>query len=295
MQDLESPGKDGNMPSIDLTLAVNYLPAVEVVIKTAFVTSCLALLSPSDTLGGIAVMVMMVSVDRSLSSAWIMDGNALQFSVLLSWFVNYLRTAAVAPGLALPVATWLWCASSFVLVAEPKSVQEFFVLYGSGAGGRFKQVLPAVGNCFFMGLFAFLPGPTESGLAKIARSLGFVALCVLWVYVVNVWRPRPRQQAAGMCVFTSHAIVARFSPVLYVYGAMAVVYSLACAVAVVWHYVRLHSVSVTVHQVQPGSTAPSPPLPEEPHAGMGTITEEDEEDLEAFFQTAKLQQMKACD
>lgn len=295
MQDLEGGrAQCKEMPSIDLTLAVNYLPAVEVTLKVAFISSCLALLSSTEVFGGFSIMVLMLSIDRSLSNIWILDGNALQFAVLLSWFVNYLRTAAMAPGFVMPMATWLWCVFAFSLVAEPKSVQEFFVLYGSGSGGRIRQIMPALGSSFFVGLFTFLPGPIESGVARIMRSLAFTLLCVLWVYVVNVWRARPRQQAGGMCVFTCHAIIARFCPVLYTQWLVAVLFSVACVVAIAWHYLKLHVVAVAVQP--PSVYSPAPPLPEESHTTvMNTIAEGDEEDLEAYFQTAKLQQLKVCD
>jgi hypothetical protein len=247
---------------------------VEVVLKVALVSVCLALVG-GEMLGLLSILSLMLSVDRSLASTFILDGNALQFTVLLSWFVNHLRASAHAPAFVLPMASVLWYASAFMLVAEPRAVQEFFVLYGVGTGGRVQQLLPALTNNLFVGLFTFLPCADESGGVKVLRSLGFTLLCVLWVYVVGVWRTAPRQAAGGMCAFACHALIARFSPVLYLHWTLAGGYALASLGPMIYHYVALHA-------------APIEEGPKETHK-IGTIAEEDDEDLEAYFQSAKLQ------
>jgi hypothetical protein len=272
------------MPAIDLTLAVNYLPAVECMVKVTLLSCILCLSNVSEHFGAVPVMALMLNIDRALSSARIFDGNAVHYYVLLSWFVNTLRSTAYAPGAVLPVATFLWVAFAFLLVVEPVQVQEFFVLYGQGSGGRLKQVLPAVAGSFFVGLFCFLPVSVESCPFRVARSLAFATLCVAWVYVVAVWKDRPR--GAGLCVFSSHALLARFAPVLYVNAAVAVVYCTACVGMMAFHYVQMHVVTVTVHQHVPVHSEPAP----DTVVSLNTIREEDEEDLEALLRSAKMQQ-----
>ncbi len=41
-------------------------------------------------------------------------------------------------------------------------------------------------------VLAFTHLHDESWIVKSARSVGFDCLCVIWVYVVNVWRPKGR-------------------------------------------------------------------------------------------------------
>ena len=307
MEDKREDAKEA-MPTIDLSLAINYLPAVECICKAAIFAGCLCLVNPAEHLGAFAITSLMLNIDRSLSCARIFDGNSLHFAILLSWFLNSLRSAANAPAWVLPLATWLWCAFGAVLLAEPKVVQEYFVLYGQGGGGRFRQILPALINGFFVGFYAFLPMSVESNAIKMLRTMGFCCLCVCWVYIVTVWRPRPRQQVGGMCVFAMHALIARFSPVLYVYPAVAVLYGLVCASALVYHYVQLHlTAAVSYQSVQePGQCAPichsATPRCQSPDAReeqtvvslneMSTIDEEDEGELEEYFRSA-LQQKQA--
>lgn len=269
------------MPAIDLTLAVNYLPAVECMIKVTILACALCLSNVSENFGAFSVLALALNINRALSNARIFDGNAVQYCVLLSWFVNTIRAGATAPGAVLPVATALWLAFTLSLVVEPPSVQEFFVLYGQGSGGMVKQILPAVVGSFFVGLFAFLPVSVESCPLRVVRSMAFAGLCVCWVYVVTVWRARPRQMG-GLCVFSSHALLARFAPVLYVNAVVAGVYFVFCLGMMVYHYVQLHMVTVTIHQHME--------VMSDQAVTLNTIVEESDEDLEALLRSAKQQQ-----
>ena len=275
MQDKRADGP-GEMPTIDLTLAINYLPAVECFVKVTVLAGALCLANVTEHLGAFSIMAMMLAIDSALSTARIFDGNALQCAVLLSFFVNTLRLAASAPPAVVMSSTGFWALAALLLVVESREVQEYLVLYGQGGGGRLRQILPGVGSSLMIGLFAFLPGQQESSAVKMVRALGFAALCVLWVYVVTVWRALLLQQ--GVCVFASHALITQFAPVLYLHAVVAALYALACVALVVYHHVQLHY------------KAP----PAEPNVTVlntiHTIQEEDEEDLEALLRTAKQQQ-----
>ena len=235
--------------------------------------AALCLANVTEHLGAFSIMAMMLAIDSALSSARIFDGNALQCAVLLSFFVNTLRLAASAPPAVVMSSTGFWALAALLLVVESREVQEYLVLYGQGGGGRLRQILPGVGSSLMIGLFAFLPGQQESSAVKMVRALGFAALCVLWVYVVTVWRALLLQQ--GVCVFASHALITQFAPVLYLHAVVAALYALACVALVVYHHVQLH------YKVLP---APEPSV-----TILNSIQEEDEEDLEALLRTAKQQ------
>lgn len=282
----KSRGDPAAMPAIDLTLAVNYLPAVECMVKVTVLVCALCLFNVTEHLGAIPVLALALNINRALASPRIFDGNAVQYSVLMGWFVHALRLGAYAPGVVLPVATAVWLAFSSALVVEPIQVQEFFVLYGQGPVLR--QVLPALGNSFFIGLFAFLPVSAESCGVLVARSLAFASLCVGWVYVVSVWRARPRQ-ITGPCIFSCHALLARFSPVLYVNAVVACVFVFVCVCMMAYHYVQMHMVTITVHQHMPEGA-----MPDQSHVSLNTIHEEEDEDLEALLRSAKQQQSMGC-
>ena len=229
------------MPPIDLTLAVNFIPAVICLCKAALMAFSLNTLDPGEHLGGFVIFVMVLNIDRAVSCARIFDENAVQCCILASWVINFLRGLAASPRPVGPIATFLWLLFSFLLVVEPRRVQEFFVMYGKGSGGTAKRVLPGIITSVFVLVLAFTHQSHETPIVKGCRTLSFACLCVAWVYIVSIWRPKPRHNGNnGNCVFESHLLLSRFCPVLYVHWIAALVYGLGCLVALVYHYVQIH-------------------------------------------------------
>ena len=258
---------------IDLTLAINYLPAIEFLVKALLLAFSLCLVNPSEHFGAFAVLFMTLTIDRTISPSRIFDGNALQLCVLLSYFVNTLRIAATAPPAVPHIATAVWSMFALTLIVEPKSVQEFFVMYGHGGGGKLHQILPAIIHSTFVGFFAFLPFPLETPNLRILRVACFVTLTVAWVYVVTLWRNRPKHQ--DQCVYTTHALVARFGPLLYFTVIPLVIFFVMSCGIIIYHYCVIHMGHSPIVVV--AKTEEKVPL----------TTIEEEEDLEALFKAAK--------
>lgn len=315
--------KKPSMPPIDLTLAVNFIPAVVCLCKAVLMSFSLSMLDPGEHLGGFVIFVMMLNIDRAVSSARIFDENAVQCCILASWVLNYLRSLAASPKPVAPVATFLWLTFSYCLVLEPRWVQEFFVMYGQGSGGVCKRILPGILTSVFVMVLAFTHLHDESWIVKSARSVGFACLCVTWVYVVSVWRPKPRHN--GGCVFECHLLLSRFCPVLYVHWIVAALYAVGCVAIIVYHYVQIHvvksggltsqtecssctddssslsEVTVMLNEIRNNESvhvagsfntrkAGAPLINmigiDGPVEEMNTIEEEDDEDLEALFRSA---------
>lgn len=318
--------KKPSMPPIDLTLAVNFIPAVVCLCKAVLMSFSLSMLDPGEHLGGFVIFVMMLNIDRAVSSARIFDENAVQCCILASWVLNHLRSLAASPKPVAPIATFLWLVFSYCLVAEPRVVQEFFVMYGHGSGGVFKRILPGIITSAFVMVMAFTHLHDESWIVKSSRSVGFACLCVSWVYVVSVWRPKPRHN--GGCVFECHLLLSRFCLVLYVYWIVAVLYAVGCVALMVYHYIQIHvvksggfsgcgsgglnsecnscvddknslsEVSIMINDIRNSESAVPCSLNtrkalsvnmvgiEGPMEEMNTIDEEDDEDLEAIFRSA---------
>jgi hypothetical protein len=232
------------MPPLDLTLAVNYIPAVVCVAKAVLISFCLCILNPGTHLGGFIVFAMMLNIDRAISSARIFDENAVQLCILAAWVINYLRVASEAGRFLNPVVSFVWVLFSVVLVLEPKAVQELFVLYGQGSGGTIHKIMPAVITSVMVAAISYTPLPVELGAVKAARTIGFASLCVAWVYIVTVWKAKPRHGNNTSCVFETHALIARFCPVLYVNWVLAAVFGVVCIGAMVYHYIRIHVAKV---------------------------------------------------
>ena len=313
MADLILPhtcSKKPPMPPLDLTLAINYIPAVVCLAKAVLISFCLCILNPGTHLGGFIIFAMLLNIDRAVYCARIFDENAVQLCILAAWVINYLRVASEASRFINPVVSGVWAAFGVVLTLEPKAVQELFVLYGHGSGGTVHKIMPAVITSVFVAAVSYTPLPVEQGAIKSARAIGFACLCVAWVYVVSVWKAKPRHNKSS-CVFETHALIARFCLVLYVDWMLAAVFGAWCVACLAYHYVQIHVVkddskhgahyesiyadvrnnSLTVPLVNNNNNTSSPitmdlQIPVSSQIEMAPIEEEDDEALEAYFRSA---------
>ena len=282
---------------IDLTLAVNFIPAVVCLCKAALISFTLCLLTPGEHLGGFVVFAIVLNLDRAISSGKILDESSVQCCILASWVINFLRALALSPGLVDPIATFFWVCFGYSLVLEPKWIQEFFVIYGKGV--LFRRILPGVFTSLFVVVMAFTPLKEETGVVKSSRAMCFASLCVAWVYIVGVFKPK------GNSVFECHLLLSRFCPILYIQWAVAAFYAVGCVFILVYHY--FHNIPF-IHNVDEENLnhliPKSDPLNHSTNSNSNStnsnstnsnstsvnslitpIVEEDE-DLEAYFRTA---------
>ena len=276
---------------IDLSLAVNYLPAVECSLKGIFLCFVLVFISPGDHLGVYTIMSLLLNIDRVISRTRIFDGNALLCTVLASHVINFLRAGvAPVPFLIGPFVTLIWLACSVVLITEPEVVRGYLA-----DKARLRRILPALVTGFGIGSLAFTPMPAESMGLKFVRSLGFLMLCVIWVYVIGVWRRNSMNESFNQ------NLIAKFCPFLFVQLGYMLFFLLICFCLLAFHVSRDSHVS-------PSVSSPAPPPTPGPHVAvsvsrqsmsvpvpasgaMHTIQEEgpggeDKEDLETFFKMA---------
>jgi hypothetical protein len=250
----------------------------------------LAFISPGEHLGVYTIMSLLLNIDQVISHRRIFDGNALLCTILASHVINFLRAGVTTSPFFLAVfVSIVWVSCSVLLVTEPPFLTEYLT-----ERNMLKRVLPSLVTGFGIGFLAFTPLHTEALGLKFARSLGFLLMCVVWVYMIGVWRRN------GMNDTFSQNLIATFCPVLFVPVGFMIVFMLVCFSLLAYHMSRETSLSST--QAPPGqqgsvSAAPArqqgpPPVPPSPRPGsMHTIQEEapsvdDDEDLEAYFKMA---------
>ena len=293
------------MPGIDLSLAINYLPAVDCLSKTISIVSSLAFVSEQHDLGAFLIIALMLNIDRVFACTRIFDGNAILCTVLGSWIVNFLRVAADAPQFLNPFVTVVWCFGALCLLLEPVKLRPFIrseadqsshggswsasarvdVSADGARAGRLKRIVPVIMTTVCVGSIAFTRMDREGWAVRFGRSLSFSVLCVVWVYLVGVWR-----RSGGVLNTFTQNLVGRFCPVLFVNAVCAVLFAGACLVGFGYLYYDMHrpppgpgsSAAVTAQDYdevceEPGEEGP-----------MMTITEEEtDEDLEACFRMAR--------
>lgn len=291
------------MPGIDLSLAVNYIPAVECLSKTVAIVSTLAFVDERHDLGAFLIIALMLNVDRVFACTRIFDGNAVLCTLLGSWIINFLRVSSEAPKFLNPLVTTVWCCFALCLLMEPGQLKPFIlseseqgslggwgaseridVSPGGGRIGRLKRIAPVLATTVCVGAIAFTRMEQEGWAVRFGRSMSFSVLCVIWIYLVGVWR-----RSGGVLNTFTQNLIGRFCPVLFVNSVCAVFFSLASLVGLgylyyLMHYVPLSSPSSVTSESREESVAQGPIM-------TTIIEEENDEDLEAYFRSARQGQM----
>ena len=289
--------KEEGMPGIDLSLAVNFIPAVECLTKTVAIVASMAFVAEQHDLGAFLVIALMLNLDRVFVCTRIFDGNAVLCGILGSWVINFMRVASEAPGFVNPLVTVVWAAFALGLLLEPVRLKPFILpeaeqsVHGSwgasvrvdvsadgGRACRLRRLVPVLVTTLCVGCIAMTRMDREGWAVKFGRSLSFSVLCVVWVYLVGVWR----RSGGAFNTFTQN-LVGRFCPVLFVNSACAAVFAVACLVALGYLYYDMQ-LPPSAGQHEGREASPEPEL-----GGLMPSIAEDEadEDLEACFRLAK--------
>jgi len=237
--------------SIDLSLAVNYLPACSCAVKSFLLSLALCgahSLRAAPAYVGVGALLVF---DRLVQGrACILDGS----SVLMGIFAAHVVCEVQESQSAHPYPAWMHWAF-LALSAEWVGLSGCRLYLCSG--GQIRTAVPAssrraaqqwefLASCAHVVLCAFYraPQPEPRGV-RISRHMGFVCLCVCWMYVIGIYLRRVTHVAADSAVhFASF-----FWPVLYVHPYVAAAY--ACAVLA----------SVALHMRPPPLYSPAAPEP----------------------------------
>jgi hypothetical protein len=210
---------------IDLTLAVNYLPACVCAMQSVLLSVALCALHSVNLLPAFVPVCLLLVMDRARPRRLrIFDGSAVLFSIFLSHCVAAMQEFA-ASGLH------LWPSVHAVLSVEWPCTSLYFLLRPPSARDVFSLRVCLGCACLRVSCFAFLfrPESAEHRVVRLGRDLAFAGLCLQWTYIVGLYRRRlghqPTESAAHYAVY--------FWPVLYVHAYAALAYALLAFAVVV--------------------------------------------------------------
>ncbi len=150
-----------------------------------------------------------------------------------------------------------------------------------------KRIVPILATSVCVGTIAFTQMESEGWAVRFGRSLSFSALCVVWVYLVGVWR----RSGGAFNTFTQN-LIGRFCPVLFVNAVCASLFVAACLVGLGYLYFEMHRSPPGPAQAASGEDyrevcMNGAQAPLECGQMMATVEEETEEDLEACLRLAR--------
>lgn len=243
---------------IDLTLAVNYLPACACAVQSVVLSVVLCALHSVNLLPAFVPLCLLLVMDRARPRRLrIFDGSAVLFSIFFSHCVAAMQEFA-ASGLH------LWPSVHAVLSVEWPCTSLYFLLRPPSSRDLFSLRVCLGCACFRVSCFAFLfrPESAEHRLVRLGRDLAFAGLCLQWTYIVGLYRRRlghqPTESAAHYAVY--------FWPVLYVHAYAACGYALLAFAVVVLQLQQQEPLSCGLGFASSGSQGASPRSAQHPTA-----------------------------
>lgn len=262
------------MKKVDLSLAVNYVPACLCLCKALILMFLLgAIPSGEEIRGGYIPLAGMLYLDRLVMRNMIFDGNAILLALYFANVHAAVRATSVRQTYPLFVAGLhvCWAGMCLTLLAEPGKVRWWLEKRAQAS-----KVVPVLFMIMVLVGTAYVHAPMESGGVRLCRALGFTLLAFAWIYLVGIHTAHGIEYLKD----TSSQFVTRLAPVLYSPIWLAALFVPASVAALAWHYsLRFETAGVLQEVVvcQP---------PEPPKAEGGSLASE-EAQLHELFRQAK--------
>lgn len=247
-----------SMQAVDLTLAVNYLPACACLVKLILFLIALAMVPPGEEiLGGYMILAAGLYLDRTLAHNIIFDGNAILVAVFVSNVHAAIRASAssMAPSLVvMGVGHLIWAAGCAILIADPPLIRQLIMESHPLNAKRLPpggKLAPVCTMLVATVTTAHFRGELEPAPVRACRALGFTLVSFAWIYIVGIHS----SQGVGYLKENSWQFIARLAPILY---SPIWVVTLFCP-AIAWALVMQHS-SRQKQAQSPYQYSPLPPV-----------------------------------
>lgn len=238
------------MQTVDLTLAVNYLPACGCLIRLIVLILALSLVpTGEEILGGYLVIAAALYLDRSLTFKVIFDGNAILMAVFLANVHAVIRATSSMRAYApiTGVAHLIWGAACTLLIADPPILQQ--AMDKRGAANKLAPVSAMLVNIV---LSAYFHCELEPISIRACRAVSFTLLAFAWIYVIGIHS----SQGVGYLKENNWQFITRLAPMLY--SPMWV--SILFCPAIIWALTTHHSSRQKQPSCSPNTYAPLLPV-----------------------------------
>lgn len=269
--------------NVDLTLAVNYLPACACLGKMLIFMLALTAIPFESEVDGHIILAAVLYMDRLAARNIIFDANAVLLAV---FFANvHAAVRAISQHRAY---SWLvdgmflfWSMGCLVLIWDPPPVKRVF-----DRRVNLAKVVPVLLMLLLVVAISHFHCPLESGGVRGCRAVAFTLLSFAWVYIVGIHSVHGIEYLKdNSCQF-----VARLSPVLYATPWIAAVFGVMATGGFVALFLRMAAApSHAVPSVASDDLEKQAPPPAPPAVKLPPKADESEEEL---FRQAKNQSLR---
>jgi hypothetical protein len=269
--------------TVDLRLAVNYLPACACLGKTLVLMLAIGQIPAGEEVDCLISLAAMLYIDRLITRNMIFDANAILLALYFANVHSHIRAVSThrAYGGLVDGMFLCWAMGSVVLISEPQVVKNILE-----RRARATRLGPVLLMLFVISAIAHFQAPLEPAGVRACRAVTFTLLAFAWIYIVGIHTTRGIEYLKeNSCQF-----VAQLSPVLYVSLWIAVAFTLAASAGLVVQYMRLQQKSLPAEQ-PPAHHAPPVAVVVEP--APAPSEEPSPEQVSELFRLARMQQQRA--
>lgn len=259
---------------VDLTLAVNYLPACACLCKLFLLMLAIGLVQPGDEVrGGYIPLATTLYIDRVVTRNLIFDANAILLAVFFANVHATVRDASPKEGY------WFfmwglhtcWIVHCLTLIYEPSRIRWFMEKRVQAS-----KAVPLLLLLMILTGTAYIHCPLEPAPFRACRAMAFTLLSFTWIYVVGIHS----SQGLEYLKETSSQFIVRLAPVLYSPPWLTGFFLVGAVAGLVLQYSR------RFQPCEPPSTPEEPPAPPAPVEVRPSEPLDDQ--LQELFRQAKL-------
>jgi hypothetical protein len=208
---------------IDLALASSYAPACLCIVKVVLLLATHSIMTflGVESINVFFMLLCVMYIDKCLYDVYIIDSNACALCVLAAVACNVFRLENDSLLDEVPHASvigLLWSVFALIITTGVPL----------GAKRLQQDVVQLVPTTMFFILHTFTHIEHFNDLDAWCRGVGFLLLCVVWVYTLNIEELR---KARGKSLLPC---VIRFTPVLFIHLPVACLFFFSTVVAITW-------------------------------------------------------------
>lgn len=244
---------------VDLTLAVNYLPACACLCKLFLLMLAIGLVQPGDEVrGGYIPLAATLYIDRAITRNLIFDANAILLAVFFANVHATVRDASPKEGywFFLWGLHMCWITQCLMLIYEPNRIRWFLEKRVQAS-----KAIPLLLLLMVLTGTAYIHCPLEPAPFRACRAMAFTLLSFTWIYVVGIHT----SQGLEYLKETSSQFIVRLAPVLYSPPWLTGFFLVGAVAGLVLQYSRRFQPpepsSAPEEQASPAQTAPPEPRP----------------------------------
>jgi len=229
---------------VDLSLAINYLPACTCFVKMVLFMTCVISITQGEEIWLFFILSFLLYMDRLIWRNIIFDSNSILLAVFHSNVYRLVRSVAPITNMMITtiICHILWAAFCLTLLVEPQILSRWI-----DKRNRAYTLFPSLVMITVLSLFTFIREDIETSLTNFCRAIAFNLLCLVWIYLIGV----NNTQSIEYLKDNSSQFISRMAPLLYSPIWISGIFCISSMIALLYQYTNLTRKNTSVQEHPP--------------------------------------------